>query len=234
MVRHKVRSRFQTAGDLRWVSHHDLMRCFERMLRRAGLPFASTEGFNPHPRLVFAQSLALGTVRRDEVAELELTEDLAAEEVGESLAVHAPPGLDILSVLRIDRKATRQVRLALYRGPRPPDAPADLPGRIDHLMAAAECWVERTRPRPRRLNIRPYVSALRLLPGVLEMDLTVTPTGSARPEEVVSGLGLAGWPDDGAVVERIRLFLHDEPALENIATPCLHPAEEGPTVKGTS
>jgi radical SAM-linked protein len=86
MVRHKVRIRFQKAGDLRWVSHHDLMRCFERMLRRAALPFASTEGFNPHPRLVFALSLALGVVGREEVAELELTEELPPDEVRQRLA----------------------------------------------------------------------------------------------------------------------------------------------------
>ena len=54
MVCAKVRIRFRKGGDLRLVSHHDLMRVFERMLRRADLPFHSTSGFNPKPRLVFA------------------------------------------------------------------------------------------------------------------------------------------------------------------------------------
>src|SRR5262245_18353577 len=214
MVRHKVRIRFQKAGDLRWVSHHDLMRCFERMLRRAGLPFASTEGFNPHPRLVFAQSLALGTVGLDEVAELELTEDVPPDEVQRRLAGQSPPGLTILSARRIDFRANAQVRLARYRVPLPPVPPADLAERVAHLLASAECWVERTRPQHRRLNIRRYVNGLRLLPHALEMDLAVTPTGAARPDEVVQGLGLAGWPADGAIVERTHLFLHDEPATE--------------------
>src|ERR1700756_418971 len=57
MVKDKVRIRFRKDGDLRFVSHHDLMRSFERMLRRAGLPFRSTSGFNPKPRLIFALSL---------------------------------------------------------------------------------------------------------------------------------------------------------------------------------
>src|SRR5207247_8049527 len=63
------------------VGHHDLMRCFERMLRRAQLPFHSTEGFNPKPRLVFALSLGLGIVGCDEIVELELDEELPPEQI---------------------------------------------------------------------------------------------------------------------------------------------------------
>src|SRR5439155_20976241 len=70
-LRCKVRLRFRKGGDLRLVSHHDLMRCFERMLRRAGLPYRSTAGFNPKPRLVFASALPLGVVGCEEVVELE-------------------------------------------------------------------------------------------------------------------------------------------------------------------
>src|SRR5436853_7407071 len=98
MVRDKVRIRFRKAGNLRLISHHDLMRCFERMLRRAGLPFHSTAGFNPKPRLVFALSLSLGVVGCEEVVELELDEVVAPEEVHACLARHAPAGLEGLTV----------------------------------------------------------------------------------------------------------------------------------------
>src|SRR5271157_3319048 len=54
----KVRLRFAKQGDLRLVSHHDLLRCLERMLRRAQIPMASSQGFNPRPKITFA--LALG------------------------------------------------------------------------------------------------------------------------------------------------------------------------------
>src|SRR5437870_7518850 len=110
MVRDKLRIRFRKYGDLRLISHHDLMRCFERMLRRAALPFHSTEGFNPKPRLVFAMPLPLGVVGCQEVAELELDAELAPEVIQDRLAHQVPPGLEILSVCRIDRKTTAQVR----------------------------------------------------------------------------------------------------------------------------
>jgi radical SAM-linked protein len=225
MVRHKVRIRFRKAGDLRLVSHHDLMRCFERMLRRAGLPFRSTEGFNPKPRLVFALSLALGIVGHEEVAELELTEDLSAEEVRARLTPQAPPGLEILDVRRIDPRSVAHVRLVSYRVALDSSHVEGLVDRAGRLLATPECWVERTRPAARRYNLRLYLSALRVLAPpefgaglptppsagpALEMDILVTPNGSARPEEVLALLGLSDLVEGGAVLERTRLELHDD------------------------
>src|SRR5262249_62160628 len=88
-VRDKVRVRFRKGGDLRLVSHRDLMKCFERMFRRAGLPVAATKGFNPRPRLSFPMALALGVVGQQEVAELELDAPLAPEAVHDALARQA-------------------------------------------------------------------------------------------------------------------------------------------------
>ena len=210
MVRDKFRIRFRKCRDLRLVSHHDLLRCFERMLRRAALPFHSTSGFNPKPRLVFALSLALGIEGHDEVVELELDEQMSEREVHERLAAQAPPGLEITSVRRIDPKATAQPRRARYRIELPPDDSDALPERIRALLAAEHCFIERTRPQPRRVDIRQYLLDVRVADGGLEMDLEVTPTGTARPEEVLSALGLGDLPASGSVLRRTALELHDE------------------------
>jgi radical SAM-linked protein len=206
----KVRIRFRKSGDLRLVSHHDLMRCFERMLRRAALPFHSTSGFHPKPRLVFALSLPLGVVGCDEVAELELDQEVRPEDVRERLSRQAPAGLEILDVRRIAPKSGARVRRATYRITLPPDRLPDLPPRIAALLAAEECWVQRTRPHARRYNLRPYLDQLRLVANALEMDLWVTPTGAARAEEVLELLGLSDLLAAGGVLERTRLDLHDE------------------------
>src|SRR6516162_5189767 len=216
----KVRIRFYKGGDLRLVSHHDLMRCFERMLRRAALPIRSTSGFHPKPRLVFALSLPLGVVGREEVAELELTEPINPPEIHERLARHAPAGLEIISVQRIDPKAGAQVRRAGYRVTLPPGRLDELPERISALLSAEECWVERTRPHHRRYNLRPYLDQLRLAPDALEMDLWITPTGAARAEEVLQLLGLDDLLASGAVLERTRLELQDETSnLDSVSVP---------------
>src|SRR5215469_1582961 len=104
----EVRIRFYKGGDLRLISHHDLMRCFERMLRRAALPFRSTQGFHPKPRLVFALSLPLGVIGHQEVADLELDAGLTAAEVCERLAAQAPPGLQILDTRPVSPRASSQ------------------------------------------------------------------------------------------------------------------------------
>jgi hypothetical protein len=115
--RFKYRLRFRKGGALRLVSHHDLMHVFERMLRRAELPIAHTQGFHPQPRMVFALSLALGIAGTNEVLELELIESLEPENLQARLAGQAPPGLEILSVRRLEGKSSSQVRRAFYRLP---------------------------------------------------------------------------------------------------------------------
>jgi radical SAM-linked protein len=230
----KVRIRFQKSGDLRLVSHHDLMRCFERMLRRAALPIRSTSGFHPKPRLVFALSLPLGVVGRDEVAELELNETIDPVEIHARLVRQAPAGLEILSTHRIDSKAGAQVRRAVYRIALPPGRAAELPERVAALLAADECWVERTRPHHRRYNLRPYLDQLRLEPDALEMDLWVTPTGAARAEEVLQLLGIDDLLTSGIFLERIRLELQDETStLDSLPLPVPVPVPDSFEESGT-
>ena len=98
MTATKVRLRFAKRGDLRLVSHHDLLRCLERTLRRAQIPMAVSQGFNPRPKIVFALALALGIEGRREVVELELAEPLEPAEVLQRLTAVSPPGLDWLDV----------------------------------------------------------------------------------------------------------------------------------------
>jgi len=104
MVRQRVRMRFCKQGDLRLIGHRDLMRCLERLFRRAGLPLAMSQGFHPKPRMTFPSALALGIEGVDEVLELELTESPPAEELLQRLTPHAPPGLGPKS----SRKAPRR------------------------------------------------------------------------------------------------------------------------------
>jgi radical SAM-linked protein len=209
-VRAKVRIRFRKGGDLRLVSHRDLMTCFERMLRRAGLPFRRTQGFHPKPRLVFALSLALGIVGGDEVVELELDAELAPEEIHARLARQAPPGLEIRSVRPIDPRARAWVVAVTYRVPVHPPHHPELRARMEALLDAPECWIERTRPQKRRINLRPYLRGLRLEADSLEIDLWVTPTGAARPEEILAVLGLDDVLAAGPILERSHLELFDE------------------------
>jgi radical SAM-linked protein len=212
--RDKVRICFRKGGSQRLLSHHDLLRTFERMLRRATLPFHSSQGFNPRPRLVFALSLPLGVVGLAEVVELELDEPVEPAVVHERLTAQTPPGLTILHVQRIPPRAGARVRGLSYAVAFPAERAAAVQERIAEVRAAPACFVERARPPRRRLDLRPFLRDLRLTDssGVarLEMDLWLTPAGTARPEEVLHLLGLADLVDGGAVLERTGLDLEDD------------------------
>src|SRR5262249_23616953 len=137
-------------------------------------------------------------------------EELQPNDVLARLAAEAPPGLDLLSIRRIEPTVTAQVCRAVYRLAIPVDRRDPLSKRCSEIIAQPECWVDRAKPQTRRVNIRPFLRDLRAGPDTLEIDLTVTPTGTARADEVLALLGVADLLDAGAVVERAVLELHDE------------------------
>jgi radical SAM-linked protein len=206
----KIRIRFCKGEALRLVSHHDLVRCFERMLRRSGLPFHSSQGFNPKPRLVIALSLGLGLIGCHEVAELELDQQLPIEEIWQRLELQAPPGLEIREVRRIPSKVRAQVLGVSYRLAVPAERKPELAKRIENLLKEPHCWIDRTRPHQRRLDLRPYMRDFHLGNDFLVMNLRVSPQGTARAEEVLGLVGLSDLLASGALVERIRMELEDE------------------------
>lgn len=213
---HKVRFHFRKGGSLRWVSHHDLMRTFERVLRRADIPFHRSQGFNPHPRLIFALSLPLGVVGCAEVAEVELDEVVPAEQIHQRLAAQCPPGLDILDVCSVPVRSSAQVRGLCYGVELPADRIDETRRRASERMQAGECWIDRRRPsggaNSRRMDLRPFFRDLRVSgdPAWLEMDLWLTPAGTARPDEVLELLHLKDLIESGGVLHRLRLELTDD------------------------
>jgi len=215
MAGDKFRIRFRKRGDLRFLSHHDLMRTFERMLRRAAIPFRSTGGFHPKPRMVFAQSLPLGVIGLDEVVELELLDVLPPDDVLARLAHQAPAGLELASLRGIPTNLTGQPVRAVYRLPVPTDRGTDLAERCSALLARPDCWVD----------LRPYVLGLWVRDDSLWMNLRITPTGSARADELVKLLGAGDLLDAGFVLERTTLELVDETAPDRPPSDVGDPAD---------
>jgi radical SAM-linked protein len=208
----KVRLRFAKRGDLRLVSHHDLMRCLERMLRRAQIPIALSQGFNPRPKITFALALGLGIESLCEVVDFELAEPLETTELLERLRAVAPPGFDWNDAHPLPQDA---------RPPQPREAEYSFPvhdaRRVAALAAlqsllASESW-PLTRRRPQResiFDLRPHLIGADLTAeGLLQFRLKVAPDGSARPEELLEALALRDLLDRGAVLTRTGLELSE-------------------------
>lgn len=90
-----VRMKFSKTGRAKYISHLDLMRCFQRCIRRAELPIAYSEGFHPHMLIVFAAALSLGFESECEIIELGLSEDMPFDEVKSRMQSVLPEGIDI-------------------------------------------------------------------------------------------------------------------------------------------
>jgi radical SAM-linked protein len=229
----KVRLRFAKCGDLRLVSHHDLMRCLERMLRRAALPMAHSQGFNPRPKVVFAQALGLGIEGRREVVELELSEPVEPPEVLRRLAEVAPPGFELLEAEGVRPGKPARPVAATYRlsGPLPPGRRGPAGAAIATFLASPGWPYTRRRPdRTVEVDLRPFVLGAEVGPdGSLVLRVRLDPGGSARPEELLEALGLRDLLDAGLHLVRDAIELAGPPPAEADAADGPRP---GPTPAG--
>lgn len=206
VIRHRVRIRFRKEGDLRLISHRDLLRTMERWFRRADLQLSMSEGFHPKPRMSFPLALALGVRGTDEVMELELAEEIDGETVRQRLLPHAPPGISIQRVEVCPPGAKKAaVTFVELEMPVPPERRAALADRIDEVMASSEV------PIPRRdgqsLDVREQLDSLELREERLHLRLKVSRSGLVRPGELLELLHLADLESQGYFLTRSRVEL---------------------------
>jgi radical SAM-linked protein len=201
----RVRVRFAKQGSLRFISHIDLMRCWDRLVRRAELPVRYSEGFHPKARFRWPLALGVGVVGLDEVVEFELREPLAAETVRARLEAAADAGLQIAAVTIHPRTAPCTV-VAVEYACRPPAQP-QLAQRCAEFLAA-DTWpvVRHTPGKPsRNFDLRPLVANLQTADGVVRFRLPVTAAGAARPDEVLAAIGID--LRQAGVIERTKVEL---------------------------
>jgi radical SAM-linked protein len=207
----KIRLRFAKRGDLRLVSHHDLVRCLERALRRAEIPVAVTQGFNPRPKVTFTLSLALGIEGCREVVEIDLTEPLEPTEVLSRLAATSPSGLEWLDAEPSLSSRPAQAVAVRYSLALPADRLPAATAALAELLAAESRPYARRRPdKTVELDLRPVLLDAAIDPeGVLRLRLKVTNSGAAaRPEDIIDVLGLGDLLRAGSFLARTELELN--------------------------
>ncbi len=113
----RLRVWFGKQGDMSLVSHLDLLRLFDRVVRRSQIPIAFTGGFHPGPRIAPANALALGATSQGEIVDFELTQEMEVEQFQQTLADCLPGDIPIYQVKAIelsDPSATQAVHQAEY------------------------------------------------------------------------------------------------------------------------
>jgi radical SAM-linked protein len=200
--------RLAIEGDLRFLSHRDCARVIERAAARARLPLAYTRGFNPHPILSLPCPRPVGVASRDDLAVLELTEPIGADEIVTRMNRHVPPGMIFTGAAMLDRGESPRPRRVCYEWPVPPGRSGPLRRKVQEFRLAERWPIERrTPPKRRGQPPRSRTVDLKLLVQGIAVDAdtlcwTLAPSGDlwARPAELLDALGLDGCADLAAVV----------------------------------
>jgi radical SAM-linked protein len=166
----RIRLRYAKRGRLRFTSHRDFARAFERSLRRAGIPMAYSAGFHPHPRISYVGAAPTGVASEAEYLEIALAERRDPAELAAALDAALPPGLDILQA--VDAADCRPGSLAdaiqasSWRLEISAD-PAELEAAVGKFLGAEEVLVERlTKDGRRDIDARGPVLAVSVSAGV--------------------------------------------------------------------
>lgn len=187
----RYRIQFSKGSALRFTGHLDLHRAWERTLRRAGLPLAFSEGFNPRPRLSIGEALPLGCTSRGDLLDLWLSEPVDPQQLRERLAEAAPPGLEIEQVRTIPSDAPKLQKLISTAEYQVQVQPGDLPGLAERAAALMEAEKLPRARRGKAYDLRPLLEDLAVRDdGWVVMQLTVGARGTGRPDEVLRALGL--------------------------------------------
>lgn len=211
-VRIRYRVRFGKTDLLRWISHRDLARLWERLLRRAGLVLSMTEGFHPKPRVGFPSALALGVESIDEVVEIDLAEELTAQALLERLEADQQPGLNIKSVARLPEGMSKaQLNSSDYAFSVVEGIPIpEIESAIEVLLAKESVSVERKK-KTLTVKVAEQITKLELKGDVINLRLAASEAASLRPGDVLDLLGFGDWVELGTLIRRISVELKQEP-----------------------
>jgi radical SAM-linked protein len=144
----RLRIRYSKRGALRFTSHRDVARAFERAIRRAGLPIAYSAGFTPHPKVSWVGAAPTGVASEAEYVEIGLAEQREPDQVRKALDAALPDGIGVVQVVDAAASGSRtlaeRIGASRWRMVLPQVAEPDLAAAVDRLMAQASAPVERT------------------------------------------------------------------------------------------
>ena len=214
LTRQRIRIHYGVYDALRFVGHLDMIKAWERVLRRAEIPLEYSQGFNPHPRMQFAAALMVGATSESEYLDIWLTEHLGdtfpAEWI-QRLSATSPSGLPIYALADVPIRSAALPTLVTsaeyvitpVKGESSPDA---LAARASTLLS--QPGIPR-QGRKKPYDLRPLILDLTMdTDGNLIAHLVSGDQGNGRPDELLDALGIELHQ---ARIHRRHLYLRDDP-----------------------
>ncbi|MGA2367172.1 MAG: TIGR03936 family radical SAM-associated protein [Dehalococcoidia bacterium] len=201
---HRLRLKFSRGEQLKYLSHLDLMRLWERALRRAGLPAAYSEGFSPHPKISLASPLAVGVTSRAELMDVFLNSTVSPRNFMKKVTPQLPEGIEILEVVTVNVQSPSlqsRLRQAEYLVELETDKNAEqITAEMKSLLAKDNLpWHHSRDTGERFYDLRPLIEDLWLIEVKetlcrIGMLLRCDGSGTGRPEQVARALNFTQPP----------------------------------------
>ena len=210
----RLRIRFSRGEELKYISHLDLLRLWQRALNRAGISLAYSEGFNPHPRMSLAAPLALGITSEAELMDIVLDKWSSPHAFTAAIDRQLPQGIDVLQTYNIAMtlpSLQSQVTFSEYAVEiNTEKTREDVEKSIDSLLQKDTLpWQHQRDTGPRRYDLRKLIDDLWIIDCkdgavTIGMKLRCDSSGSGRPEQVALALGFDNYPKS---IHRTKLYL---------------------------
>ncbi len=221
----RLRIKFSRGEEIKFISHLDITRVWERALRRAAIPLAYSQGFSPHPQMALAVPLSVGMTSEAELMDITCTRNVSPQWFNGIVNQQLPPGIRVLQVNQIppaQPALQAQVRFAEYRIKiQTEKSREEIKSAIKGLLSLKQLpWQHRRDTGVRNYDLRALIDTIMLLdwqPGRCELGLRLRcdNRGSGRPEQVTLALGFSGYPE---VTHRTGLILDNAAPLPGMRT----------------
>ncbi len=210
----RLRIRFCRGEEVKFISHLDIMRLWQRALHRAGISLVYSEGFSPHPRISLAAPLPIGVTSEAELMDIFCSKWGSPQYFTQVVSQQLPPGIEILQVYPIALNLPSlqsQVRYAEYKVKIEAEKDQkDIESAVTSLLSADHLpWQHQRDTGPRSYDLRALIDDLWLVDwqqsqATIGMRLRCDSSGSGRPEQVAAALGFTGYPQS---IHRTKLIL---------------------------
>ena len=186
----KARIKFRKIGVMKFIGHLDIMRYFQKAIRRAEIPIAFTSGYSPHMIMSFANPLGVGLTSDGEYFDIELTESIASKEAVRRLNEQMVDGMEIVSFVQIpDDKKSKGMSIVAgadyLSSVKNGSLPEDLAEKLEAFYAQNEiCVVKKTKKSEKEVDIRPMIYKLECRDGKIYMRVAAGSVQNLKPELV--------------------------------------------------
>ncbi|MGE5544197.1 MAG: TIGR03936 family radical SAM-associated protein [Bacillota bacterium] len=188
------RVEYEKGPAIRYLSHLDMVRLWERMLRRSNLPLQLTQGFNPHFKISLGTVLPVGLWGKREYLDMKLEDDLKPDDLYCRLEEVTPPGIKVHRVKRLSRESPslmEAVNTSAYRITFPSGLEEQVREGVRRMERAPEIRVTRAKDQ-REVNIRPGILRISCIPAdnesILEFMVVTGNQNAVRFPELVQAL----------------------------------------------